>query len=65
MVFGYYNEACSNESHLLIALGKGIESVKNGPQGHWGRYYLDMQRVFFIAGPDTEVQVASSVIIQQ
>ena len=55
MVFGYYNEACSNESHLLIALGKGIESVKNGPQGHWGRYYLDMQRVFFIAGPDTEV----------
>ena len=55
MVFGYYNDACSNETHLLIALGRGTDSVKNGPQWHWDRYYLDIQRVFFIAGPDTGV----------
>jgi hypothetical protein len=55
MVFGYYNDTCLNETHLLIALGRGMESVKNGPQWHCGRYYLDIQRVFFIADPDTGV----------
>jgi len=51
MVFGYYNDACSNETRLFFALGRGIESVKNGPQWHWDRYYLDIQRVFFYCWP--------------
>jgi hypothetical protein len=34
MMFGYYNDACSNEIHLLIALGRGIESVKMVPSGN-------------------------------
>jgi len=53
MVFSYYNDTCSNETHFFFALGRGIESVKNGPQWHWGRYYLDIQRVVFVTGPDT------------
>jgi hypothetical protein len=49
MVF-YYNGACYNETRLWIVLGRDTESVKNGSQGQLGRYYLDIQRVFFIAG---------------
>jgi len=48
MVFGYYNDTCSNETHLLIALGRGIESVKKWSPVALGQVLLKYTENIFL-----------------
>jgi hypothetical protein len=51
MVFGYYNDTCSNETHLFFALGRGIESVKKWSPVALGQILLRYTESIFYCWP--------------